>query len=112
MTVAFFFLAIFPILLGGIILTVFIFYLKRASKRPANSESKRMTPAEFINKVAQYSDIDNGKTERIIEFVFSYFPGFNWRSNLPKVKDEKMYASNEEKTKKSQVKGEDKKTQG
>ena len=85
---AFFWLAIFPMILGGILLMIFVFILKREGKKPANPESKRITPAKFINEVAQYSNIDNAEAEKIIEFVFSHFPGFNWRNNLPKVRDE------------------------
>jgi hypothetical protein len=99
-------------ILGGILLTIFIFILKREGKKPANSENKRITPAEFINEVAQYSNVDNADAEKIIEFVFSYFPGFNWRKNLPRVRDEKMYEGNEEKAKKSEGNAENKKTQG
>ena len=109
---AFFWLAIFPMILGGILLMIFVFILKGEGKKPANSESKRITPAKFINEVAQYSNIDNAEAEKIIEFVFSHFPGFNWRKNLPRVRDEKMYEGNEEKAKKSEGKAENKKTQG
>ncbi len=91
---------------------IFVFILKREGKKPANSESKRITPAKFINEVAQYSNIDNAEAEKIIEFVFSHFPGFKWRKNLPRVKDEKMYEGNEEKATKSEGKAENKKTQG
>ncbi len=98
-------------ILGGILLTIFIFILKREGKRPANSQSKRITLAKFINEVAQYSNTDNAEAEKIIEFVFSYFPGFNWRKNLPRPRDEKMYEGNEEKAKKSEGKAENKKTQ-
>ncbi len=108
---AFFWLAIFPMILGGILLMIFVFILKREGKKPANSESKRITPAKFINEVAQYSNIDNAEAEKIIEFVFSHFPGFNWRKNLPRVRDEKMYEGNEEKAKKSEGKAENKKVQ-
>ena len=109
---AFFWLAIFPMILGGILLTIFIFILKREGRKPSNSESKRITPAKFINEVAQYSNIDNAEAEKIIEFVFSYFPEFNWRRNLPRVRNEKMYEGNEEKAKESEGKAENKKTQG
>ncbi len=109
---AFFWFAIFPMILGGVLLTVFILILKREGKRPANSQSKRITPAKFINEVAQYSNIDNAEAEKIIEFVFSYFPGFNWKKNLPRLKDEKMDEGSEEKAKKSERKTENKKTQG
>jgi hypothetical protein len=101
MPAAFFWLVIFPMLLGGALLTIFIIILKRKSPKFANPESKRITPTEFINEVAQYSDIDKAEAERIIEFVFSYFPEFNWRNKLPRVKDREMYEDNEEKTKKS-----------
>ncbi len=103
---AFFLLAIFPMILGGILLTIFIFILKRESGKPANSESKRITPLEFIDDVAQYSNIDNAEAEKIIEFVFSYFPEFNWRKKLPAVKGEKMYEANKEKRKKIEGKRE------
>ncbi len=112
MSAALFWLAIFPMILGGILLTIFVFILKREGGKPANSECKRVTPAKFINEVAQYSNINHAEAERIIEFVFSYFPGFSWRNNLPRVRDEKMYEGNEEKTKKSEGKAENKKTQG
>jgi len=77
-------------ILGGIIITIYIFFLKREGEKPENSESKRITPAKFINDVAQYSGIDDAEAERMIEFVFNYFPGFNWRKNLPSVKNGKM----------------------
>ena len=109
---AFFWFAIFPMILGGILLTIFIFVLKKEGKKPANSESKRITPAKFINEVAQYSNIDNAEAEKIVEFVFSYFPEFNWRKKLPSVRDGKMYEGNEEDGKKSEGKVENRKTQG
>ncbi|HSB06302.1 MAG TPA: hypothetical protein VLK23_14025 [Thermodesulfobacteriota bacterium] len=109
---AFFWFAIFPMILGGILLAIFIFILKKEAKKPANSESKRITPAKFINEVAQYSNIDNAEAEKIIKFVFSYFPEFNWRKNLPRVRDDKLYEGNEKKAKKSEGKAENKKTQG
>ncbi len=109
---AFFWLALFPMILGGILLTIFIFILKREGRKPANSENKRITPAKFINEVAQYSNIDNAEAEKIIELVFSYFPEFKWRKNLPRVRNEKMYEGNEEKAKRSEEKAENEKTQG
>ncbi len=112
MSAALFWLAIFPMILGGILLTIFIFTLKREGKKPANSESKRITPTNFINEVAQYSNIDHVEAERIIQFVFSYFPGFNWRNNLPRVKDENMYDGSAEKAKKTEGKAKNKKSQG
>jgi len=107
---AFFWLAIFPMILGGILLTIFIFILKREGIKPANAESKKITPAKFINEVAQYSNIDNAEAEKIIDFVFSYFPGFNWRKNLPRARDEIMNEGNGENAKKSEGKAENKKT--
>ena len=101
MPAAFFWLVIFPMLLGGTLLTIFIIILKRKSIKPAIPESKRITPTEFINEVAQYSDIGKAEAERIIEFVFSYFPEFYWRNNLPRVRDKEIYKDKEEKTKKS-----------
>ncbi len=98
-------------ILGGILLTIFILILKREGKKPANSESQRITPAQFIDEVAQYSNIDNAEAEKIIEFVFSYFPEFHWRKKLPKVRDEKMYEGNEEEAKKSEGKAENKESQ-
>ncbi len=109
---AFFWLAVFPMILGGILLTIFVFILKREGKKPANPESKRITPAKFINEVAQYSNIDDAEAKKIIEFVFSHFPEFNWRKNLPRMRDEEMGEGNEEKAKKSGGKAENKKTQG
>ena len=106
MSVGFFWLAIFPILLGALIFVIFIFILKREGEKPANPEGKRMTPARFINEVAQHSGIDNAEAERIIQFVFSYFPGFNWRSNLPRVRDENICEGKAEKAKKSETKAE------
>jgi len=112
MSAALFWLAIFPMILGGILFTIFIFILKREGKKPANSVSKRITPANFINEVARYSNIDHVEAERIIEFVFSYFPGFNWRNNLPRVKDETMYDGSAERANKTEGKAERTKTQG
>jgi hypothetical protein len=109
---AFFWLAIFPMILGGILLMIFVFILKKEGKKPAKPESKRITPAKFINEVAQYSNVDNAEAEKIIEFVFSHFPGFDWRKNLPLVRDEKTYKGHEENTKKSEGKSENQKTQG
>lgn len=109
---AFFWLAIFPMILGGILLTIFVFLLKREGKKPANSASKRITPATFINEVARYSHMDNAEAEKMIEFVFSYFPGFHWRKNLPRMRDEQTDEGNEEKAKKSEGKTEKKKTLG
>jgi len=100
---AFFWLAIFPMILGGILLMIFIFILKSEGKKPGNSVGKRITPETFISAVARYSNIDNAEAEKIIKFVFSYFPGFNWRKNLPRMRDEKMYEGNEKKQRK--VKG-------
>ena len=96
MSIGFFWLAIFPIILGGIILTIFLFFLKREGKKPASSENKRMTPEKFINEVAQYSGMDYAQAERVVRFVFSYFPGFNWRNNLPRMRDGKMDGGNAE----------------
>ena len=96
MTAGFFWLAIFPMVLGGIILTIYIFFLKREGEKPADPESQRITPTEFINEVARYADIDDGEAEKIVEFVFSYFPGFNWRKNLPRVGDGNRNAGSKE----------------
>ncbi len=101
---AFFLVAIFPMILGGILLTIFIFVLRREGKKPANSESKKITPAQFINEVAQYSNIDDAEAEKIVEFVFSYFPGFDWRKQMPRLKDEKMYEGEDQEVKKSEGK--------
>jgi len=109
---AFFWLAIFPMVLGGILLTIFVFILKREGKKPANLESRRITPAKFIDEVAQYSNIGSAQAEKIIEFVFSHFPEFDWRKNLPRLRDEKMCEGTDEKAKKSEGKAENKKTQG
>ncbi len=103
---AFFLLAICPMILGGILLAIFIFVLKREGRKPATPESKRITPREFIDDVAQYSNIGNGEAEKIIEFVFSYFPEFNWRNELPVVKGEQMYTADKEKRKKIEEKRE------
>jgi hypothetical protein len=103
MSAAFFWLAIFPFILGGIIFAIFILFLKREGKKPANPETERITPAEFINEVARYSKIDRAEAERIIEFVFTYFPGFNWRNHLPRVSDRKIREDNEEKSEKSEI---------
>lgn len=109
---AFFWLAIFPMILGGILLMIFIFILKREGKKLANPERKRITPEKFIKDVAEHSNFDNAEAEKIIEFVFSYFPGFNWRKNLPWMRDGEMEEGNEEKAKKSEGKAENKNTQG
>ncbi len=101
MSGSFFWFALFPMLLGGMILTIYIFFLRTGEKKSANPENQRITPAKFINEVAQYSKIDNEEAKRIIDFVFSYFPGFNWRKNLPLERDGKMYEGNEEKAKKN-----------
>ena len=101
MPAAFFWLALFPMFLGGVILLFFIIFLRREGKKPDKPESRRLTPKKFIDEVALYSNIDNAKAERIIEFVFSYFPGFNWRKKLPMVKDMEMHQDNKEKAKKS-----------
>jgi hypothetical protein len=107
---AFFWLALFPMILGGILLTIFIFILKREGKKPTNTESKKITPAKFIDEVAQFSNIENAEAEKIIEFVFSYFPEFNWRKKLPRVRNEKIDEGNEEKAKKSEEKAENETT--
>ncbi len=104
---AFFWLAVFPLILGGILLAIFISILKREGKKPGNSEGERITPGRFVDEVAQYSNIDNAKAEKIIELVFSYFPEFNWRKNLPRVRNKKMDEGNEEKAKQSEEKAED-----
>jgi len=75
---------------GGIILAFFIFFLRREGRRPANPDNKRMTPTKFIEEVAQYSGIENAEAEKIVDFVFSHFPQFNWRRNLPRVRHEEM----------------------
>jgi hypothetical protein len=87
MSGGFFWLAIFPIILGGIIITIFLFILKREGKKLPNPENKRIAPETFIGEVARYSGIDHAEAERIIRFVFSYFPGFNWKNNLPRMRD-------------------------
>jgi hypothetical protein len=112
MSAAFFWLAIFPFILGGIIFAIFIIFLKREGKKPANPETKRITLAEFINEVARYSNMDRAEAEKMIEFVFTYFPGFNWKNNLPRVRDRKIREGNEEKAKKSEAKAENKKAYG
>ena len=95
MSSAFFWLAIFPLILGAIILVACIAIIKGEGRKPAESEGKRLsksaTCAEFINEVAQYSNIDEAEAERIIEFVFSYFPWFDWREQLPRGKDERSH---------------------
>jgi len=101
MPAAFFWLALFPMFLGGVILLVFIIFLRREGQKPDNPKSRRLTPEKFIDEVALYSNIDNTEAERIIEFVFSYFPGFNWRKKLPRIKDMERYEGSEEKAKKS-----------
>ncbi len=103
MPAAFFWFALFPMFLGGVILLVFIIFLRREGQKPDKPESRRLTPEKFIDEVALYSNVDNAEAERIIEFVFSYFPGFNWRKKLPRVrvKDMERYEDSEEKAKKS-----------
>ena len=103
MSGSFFWLAIFPMILGGIIIAIYIFFLKKEGERPENPDSIRITPARFINEVARYCDIDEAEAERIIKFVFSYFPGFNWKSNLPKAGNRKMYEGHEETPKKGEI---------
>jgi hypothetical protein len=89
MSAGFFWLGIFPMILGGIIVAIYIFVLKKEGEKPESSDDKRITRAEFINDVARYSEIDDAQAERIIKFVFSYFPNFNWASNLPKARNRK-----------------------
>jgi hypothetical protein len=100
MSWAFFWLAIFPLIAGGIILTVVIAIIKREGRKPAESEGKRISKsaacAEFINDVAKHSNIDNAEAERIIEFVFSYFPWFHWREELRKEKGARLHGENGE----------------
>ncbi len=84
-------------ILGGILFAIFIFFLKREGTKPADLESKKITPAEFIDEVARHSNLDNAEAERIIEFVFSYFPEFDWRQRLPKVKPQKIYGGDDPK---------------
>jgi hypothetical protein len=100
MSVGFFWLAIFPIILGGIIITIFLFFLRREGKKLPNPENKRMAPETFIEEVARYSGMDRAEAERIIRFVFTYFPGFNWKNNLPRMRDRKMDRGNAEEPKK------------
>jgi hypothetical protein len=104
MSGGFFWLAIFPMILGGIIITIYIFFLKKEGEKPENPDSKRITPAKFINEVAQYSNIDDAEAKRIIEFVFGYFPDFNWTSHLPKARNRKTYEGREETAKKGEPK--------
>jgi len=112
MSGSFFWLAIFPMILGGIILAMFILHLKKEVNKPENSGSKRMTPEKFINEVAQEFDIDSAKAGRIVEVVFSYFPGFNWKKNLPRVRDGKLDEGHEENARKSDAAVEDKEIPG
>ncbi len=100
MSSSFFLLAIFPLILGGIIITIFLFLLKKEGKKPPNPESKRMDPETFIGEVARYSGMDHANAEKIVRFVFSYFPGFNWRNNLPRMRDLKKDRGNAEESKK------------
>ncbi len=104
MSASFFWLALFPMILGGILIAIYIFFLKKEGEKAENPDNKKITPSKFINEVAQYSDIDDAEAEKIIEFVFSYFPGFNWRSNLPKARNRKIHKGHEETTKKSEPK--------
>jgi hypothetical protein len=101
MSLGFFWLAIFPIILGGIIITIFLFFLKREGKKVPNPENKRMAPETFIEEVARYFSMDRTEAERIIRFVFSYFPGFNWKNNLPRMRDVKKNRGDGEESKKS-----------
>ena len=101
MPAAFFWLALFPMFLGGVILLIFIIFLRREGQEPNKPENRRLTPEKFIDQVALYANIDNAEAKRIIEFVFSYFPGVNWRKELPRVRDTEMHEDSEEKAKKS-----------
>jgi hypothetical protein len=103
MSVGFFWLAIFPILLGGIIIAIFLFFLKREGKKLPNPENKRMAPETFIEEVARSFSMDHAEAERIVRFVFSYFPGFNWKNNLPRMRDRKMDRGNAQEPKKSKT---------
>jgi hypothetical protein len=100
MSSGFFWLAIFPIILGGIIITIFLFVLKKEGRKLPNPENKRIAPEMFIGEVARYSGMGHAEAERIIRFVFSYFPGFNWRNNLPRMKDVKKGRGDAEEPKK------------
>jgi len=100
MSVGFFWLAIFPIILGGIIITIFLFFLRREGRKLPNPENKRMAPETFIEEVARYFGMDNAEAERMIRFVFSYFPGFNWKNNLPRMKDRKKNRGDVEESRK------------
>jgi hypothetical protein len=100
MSGGFFWLAIFPIILGGIIITIFLFLLKKEGKKLPNPENKRMPPETFIDEVARYSGMDHADAEKIVLFVFSYFPAFNWRNNLPRMRDVKKDGGNAQEPKK------------
>jgi len=100
MSGGFFWLAIFPMVLGGIILAIFILRLKKQRSEPEKEENRRITSEEFISEVAQYFDRDKAETERMVEFVFSYFPAFDWKKRLPSVKKRKTGEGNEENAKK------------
>ncbi len=91
-------------ILGGIIIMIYILRLKKEGEKPEDPDSIRTSPAKFIREVAQYSNIDEAEAERIIKFVFGYFPGFDWRRNLPTPKDRKTYVSHEETARKSDPK--------
>ena len=97
--VAFFWLAVFPMILGGILLAVYLSRLRGEGKKSEKPERERVTPEKFISEVAQYSNTDNAKAEKMIELVFSYFPGFDWRKNLPIVTEKKTYENKEKATK-------------
>lgn len=83
-------------ILGGIIFAIYAFFLKREGTKPEDPGSRRITAAEFIRQVGQYSNIDDAEAERIVKFVFSYFPGFDWKKNLPKMTGAKRFNGNED----------------
>ncbi len=94
--VSFLLFAIFPMILGGILFALFIFFLKREGAKPPSPEIRKITPAEFIDEVARHSNLNNAEAKKIIEFVFSYFPEFNWRKKLPELKNGKMCQGNDQ----------------
>jgi hypothetical protein len=95
MSSAFFWLAIFPLIVGSIGLAICIAIIKREGRKPEKFEnneiSKSAACAEFINDVARRSNVDEVEAEKIIEFVFSYFPWFDWREELRKEKGARLH---------------------
>ncbi len=74
---------------------IYIFFLKKEGEKPEDPDSIRMSAERFIHEVAQYSKINDVEAERMINFVFGYFPGFDWRRNLPTPKSRRTYLSHD-----------------